>query len=259
MAEQKVPIDEVVRQISNTLTKHGEVIQRIQETLGSIQPQLDSQITTVREETQQQLQWYCQLYITNTVPTNWDQFITRFLAQFHSPIRAAQQEQEWSDCKQQKNETINEFVVRLRSLWLEQKSDEKESEFIKHLFCKMRPDILTLMNASRSASLDEIIVEAQQVEEILYLRNKELRLRNTPRSKPMFTRTNTTPLMSLSTPTHHSPRNAYPVSTAQSNPTCWRCYETGHYASNCPLNDAKRTFESNDFGSQPLPPRSKNT
>ncbi|CAF3093817.1 unnamed protein product, partial [Rotaria sp. Silwood2] len=46
MAEQKVPINEVVRQISNTLPKHGEVIQRIQETLGSIQPQLDSQIAT---------------------------------------------------------------------------------------------------------------------------------------------------------------------------------------------------------------------
>jgi hypothetical protein len=36
----------------------------------------------------------------------------------------------------------------------------------------MRPDMLALMNAARSLLLNEIILEAQQVEEILYLRNK---------------------------------------------------------------------------------------
>ncbi|CAF1496880.1 unnamed protein product [Adineta ricciae] len=100
------------------------------------------------------LEWYCQLHVTNTLPTDWEQFVTRFLAQFHSPIRIAQQEHEWDECKQTENETINEFVVRLRSIWFEQKPDEIKSDFIKHLFCKMRPDMLTLMNATRSASLD---------------------------------------------------------------------------------------------------------
>ncbi|CAF3229469.1 unnamed protein product [Rotaria socialis] len=172
------------------------------------------------------LEWHCQLYITNTLPTNWNQFVTRFLAQFHSPLRAAQQEYEWSDCKQQENETINEFIVRLPSLCLEQKSNEKETDFIKHLFCKMWPDMLTFMNASRSVSLDEVIIEAQHVEEILYLRSKEVRLRNAPQSKPTFTRANTTPLMSLSTPTHHSPCSPYSGAATQANPACWRCYET---------------------------------
>ncbi|CAM2717537.1 unnamed protein product [Rotaria socialis] len=205
------------------------------------------------------LEWHCQLYITNTLPTNWNQFVTRFLAQFHSPLRAAQQEYEWSDCKQQENETINEFIVRLPSLCLEQKSNEKETDFIKHLFFKMWPDMLTFMNASRSVSLDEVIIEAQHVEEILYLRSKEVRLRNAPQSKPTFTRANTTPLMSLSTPTHHSPCSPYSGAATQANPACWRCYETGHYSSNCPPppNDNIRTFESNEFNSQPLPPRSK--
>jgi hypothetical protein len=68
--------------------------------------------------------WYCQLHHTNTLPTTWIQFSKRFLAQFHSPIRVAQQE----------NETINEFVVRLRSLWLERKPDETEADFIKQLY-----------------------------------------------------------------------------------------------------------------------------
>ncbi|CAF1547744.1 unnamed protein product, partial [Adineta ricciae] len=113
------------------------------------------------------LEWYCQLYNTNSLPETWDEFVTQFLAQFHSPLRIAQQEHEWDECKQQENETINEFVVRLRSLWLEQKPDETEIDFIKHLFCKMRPDMLTLMNANRSQTLSNIITEAQQVEEIL--------------------------------------------------------------------------------------------
>ena len=103
------------------------------------------------------LEWYCQLYHTNTLPTDWTDFCNCFLTQFHSPIRIAQQEQAWIECKQHENKTINRFVARLRSLWLEQKSDEQEPDFIKHLFCKMRPDILTLMNLPSSSSLNTII------------------------------------------------------------------------------------------------------
>ena len=112
------------------------------------------------------LEWYCQLYTTNNLPVTWIQFVTRFLAQFHSPIRIAQQETEWSECKQHENETINEFVVRLRSIGLKHKQNENESDFIEHLFFKMRPDMLTLMSNCRSSLLDDIIAEAQQVEEI---------------------------------------------------------------------------------------------
>ena len=101
------------------------------------------------------LEWYCQLYHTNTLPNNWSDFSTRFLTQFYSPIRIAEQEQIWIECKEYDDENINQFVVRLRSLWLEQKPDEHESDFIKHLFCKMRPDILNLMNLPRSTQLFE--------------------------------------------------------------------------------------------------------
>ena len=39
------------------------------------------------------LEWYCQLRLTPHAPCTWDDFAVRFLAQFHSPIRAAQQDQ----------------------------------------------------------------------------------------------------------------------------------------------------------------------
>ena len=209
------------------------------------------------------LEWYCQLRFTPQTPPTWDDFGVRFLAQFHSPIRAAQQDQAWTDCKQGENETINQFVVRLRSLWLEQKPDEKELDFTKHLFCKMRPDMLNLMNFSRSSSLETIIIEAQKVEEILFMRTKEQRQRDLQSSKPTsvnnsFRASTSSARVSQSNvpslvDTHmHSSNNSRfnsrstvaPLSsTARPAVTCWRCYEPGHYAPDCPLNDDK--FASN--------------
>lgn len=205
------------------------------------------------------LEWYCQLRLTTNAPANWDEFSLRFLAQFHSPIRAAQQDQAWMDCKQNETETINQFVVRLRSLWLEQKPDEDENDFTKHLFCKMRPDMLNLMNFSRSSSLDNIIIEAQKVEEILYLRTKEQRQRDLQQTKqtnaPNYVRAlassghasgNTvTPLLDVPSRQPPSSRSIPRSPLASQTPmnraavTCWRCYETGHYAPDCPLNDEK--------------------
>ncbi len=153
---------------------------------------------------------------------------------------------------------MNEFIVRLRSLWLERKPHEDETDFIKHLYCKMRPDMLALMNAARTLSLDEIIFEAQQVEEILYLRNKASRSHTATRSKPLSTESTAAPLMSRFSRTSNPPRRPQSPPTAPSNITCWRCYETGHYATNCPLNDTKRTFEPTENTPQPLMPRSKN-
>jgi hypothetical protein len=234
------------------------------------------------------LEWYCQLRHSNNTATNWDDFVTRFLAQFHSPIRIAQQEQAWTHCKQQTNETINQFVVRLRSLWLEQKPDEDESGFTKHLFCKMRPDMLNLMNFSQSSSLEDILREAQKVEEILFLRNKEQRQRDLQSQKL----TSTTNFFSLTPPPStsstapnkvnheswiNSPRNSRSSTQAQqrsqpnqsqssrSNVTCWRCYEVGHYSTECPLNNDQSPSVNYDNSSsqnphylyQPLLPRQK--
>jgi hypothetical protein len=122
------------------------------------------------------LEWYCQLRLSHRRPQTWTEFEDLFLAQFNSPIRKAKQEQEWHECKQKENETMNEFLVRLRALWREQKPRETETDLVKHLFRRMRNDILTMIGVSRNASLDEVMVEAQQIEDILYRRAKGERL-----------------------------------------------------------------------------------
>ncbi|CAF3338172.1 unnamed protein product [Rotaria socialis] len=119
------------------------------------------------------LEWYCQLRVSNRRPQAWIEFKIIFLNQFNSPIRRARQEQQWKDCKQEEDETINEFIVRLRALWQEQKPNETENDPIRHLMCKMRNNLLTMIGISRCESLDEIITEAPKIEEILYQRNKQ--------------------------------------------------------------------------------------
>ncbi|CAF1470462.1 unnamed protein product [Adineta steineri] len=122
------------------------------------------------------LEWYCQLRMSHRRPQTWTEFTDLFLAQFNSPVRKARQEIEWHQCKQKENETINEFLVRLRALWREQKPHETETQLVKHLFCRMRNDLLNMMGISRNTSLDEIITEVQQIEEVLYRRAKGERL-----------------------------------------------------------------------------------
>jgi hypothetical protein len=95
-----------------------------------------------------------------------------FLNQFNSPIRRAKQAQLWKACQQEENETINQFIVRLRALWIEQKPNETEDDLVRHLMCKMRNNLLTMIGASRCSTLDETTAEAQKVEQILYQRNK---------------------------------------------------------------------------------------
>ncbi|CAF1299839.1 unnamed protein product [Adineta steineri] len=35
------------------------------------------------------------------------------------PTRSARQEQEWYECRQGEEESIHEFIIRLRTLWVE--------------------------------------------------------------------------------------------------------------------------------------------
>ncbi|CAF3796224.1 unnamed protein product [Rotaria sp. Silwood1] len=109
-------------------------------------------------------------------PQTWTEFTDVFLAQFNSPVRRAKQEQEWHECKQKEDETINEFLVRLRALWKEQKPKETEADLVKHLFCRMRNDLINMIGTPRNVSLDELMAEVQPIEEILYRRAKNQRL-----------------------------------------------------------------------------------
>ena len=49
---------------------------------------------------------------------------------------------------------------------------------MKHLLCRIRNDLFNRIRISRNASLDEIIAEVQQIEDILYRRAKDERLSN---------------------------------------------------------------------------------
>jgi hypothetical protein len=119
------------------------------------------------------LEWYCQLLSCHYLPRTWTEFKQTFIAQFNSPIRLAQQQQQWNECRQNNDETINEFIIRLRAIWVEQFPQETEADLVKHLFCKMRPDMLNIMGCPRNASLQETLLEAQRVEEIIYHRMKD--------------------------------------------------------------------------------------
>ena len=48
-------------------------------------------------------------------------------------------------------------MVRLRALWIEQKSVETEVDLIKHSSYKMSNDLLGVIRVLRGASFDEII------------------------------------------------------------------------------------------------------
>lgn len=87
------------------------------------------------------LEWYCQLRLSHRQPQTWKEFTESFLSQFNPPIRKARLETEWYQCKQNENETVKQFLVRLRAIWIEQKPDETETDLVKHLLCRMRNDL----------------------------------------------------------------------------------------------------------------------
>ena len=118
-------------------------------------------------------EWYCQLRTAYRRPHDWLEFTVLFLAQFNSPIRRARQKEEWKNCKQEKNETMNQFIVRLRAVWREQKPHENEEHLAKHLIRKMRNDVLYMMGLSRCETVEEITIEAQKIEQVMLDRSNE--------------------------------------------------------------------------------------
>lgn len=191
------------------------------------------------------LEWYCQLRLTHRQPKSWMEFNTQFLAQFNSPIRRAKLEQEWRECHQGPNETINEFIVRLRTLWSEQKPHENEHDLIRHLRCKMRNDLLTIIGVSKGDSLDEIIIEAQRIEEILYQRSKnsssstrnntyqnQVTYPHQDRSQRYQQQTNTyTPYQSRDSSNRTS--NVRNYRETQKELRCFTCGQSGHTSWQC--------------------------
>jgi Retrotransposon gag protein len=221
--------------------------------------------------TKEALEWYCQLRHSPEMPQDWDDFSELFLNQFHSPLRAAQQKEEWVACKQEEDETINHFSVRLRSIFDEQNPTGTHEQFKQHLFIKMRPDMLALLSYTRSSTLRNVMLEAQKLEQLLYGRNKEQYEREIQLIKPAssanhfrFTVPATTPDAPPTRPTKdrtrpnqttkYTPLLSQPTSASV---TCWRCYTTGHYATDCPWNENNKSF--NQSSAPAYNTRPKNT
>ena len=204
------------------------------------------------------LEWYCQLRSCNYLPRTWSEFKQTFVKQFNSPIRIAQQRQQWKECRQNRDETINEFIIRLRALWVEQYPDEKEPDLIKHLFCKMRPDILNVMGCPRGGTLQEILTEAQRVEEILYYRTKYAQQTNKSWNEtPYNQNSHFTNRTKEHLQTHnnmraerqgHQPQRNQPV---RSNIPCYHCGRSSHRSSDCWFSQQHNAYYPQDPNSLP--------
>ena len=51
MAEPKVPLDEVIKRLTDTVTQHATTIRHLQQSFDSLQPQLNHRIETLQANT----------------------------------------------------------------------------------------------------------------------------------------------------------------------------------------------------------------
>ncbi|CAF3911204.1 unnamed protein product [Rotaria magnacalcarata] len=131
----------------------------------------------------------------------YTQIITK---QFSSPLRLAQLEQEWHKCLQKSDESINDFLVRLRSLWSEHKPHEIERDLVRHLFTKIRPQLVPLIGVLNAPTLENFLTRAREAELIDFSRSK-----------------------------YASSTRSNPVHNTRSNIVCYKCNIPGHLASQC--------------------------
>ncbi|CAF5107159.1 unnamed protein product, partial [Rotaria magnacalcarata] len=124
--------------------------------------------------------------------------------QFSSPLRLAQLEQEWHKCLQKADESINDFLVRLRSLWSEHKPHEIERDLVGHLFTKIRPQLVPLIGVLNAPTLENFLTRAREAELIDFSRSK-----------------------------YASSTRSNPVHNTRSNIVCYKCNIPGHLASQC--------------------------
>ena len=205
-------------------------------------------------------QWHCDLRESDERPKTWADFVAVFLDQFNSPVRQSQQEQLWKECKQEENETISSFVVRLRALWREQKPGETKNDLGQHFKCKIKDNIALMMGVPRGETLEEIIMEARKAEEIIFKRAKQKQQSQNSKQKSYYYNANSTPIMdeeeqyevqAISAQQRQQYHNSYtrrPQYTNYSSQkttdrrdfhsnydiTCYACGWKGHTRNNCP-------------------------
>ena len=171
-------------------------------------------------------EWYGQILASTNPPTHWDTFQTLFLQQFSSPLRAAQIEQQWKRCIQEPKESINNFLTRIRTLWSEHKPEETEQDLVRHLFAKIRPELVSLIGVLDNPTFENFLQRARGAEVIEFSRLEQSLDNETRYSKP-----HTAPAPSTNCSTSHS---------GQSKITCYSCHTPGHLSTQCPHKQSPR-------------------
>ncbi|CAF3043255.1 unnamed protein product [Rotaria sp. Silwood2] len=171
-------------------------------------------------------EWYIQIITSHSPPLHWDTFQTLFLQQFSSPLRLAQIEQEWNRSIQRPDESIIEFLVRLRSLWSEHKPNETERDLVRHLFTKIRPELVPLIGVLSDPTLENFLERAREAELIDFSRSKQT---------VHIEKSNTTISATL-----HSSTSSHTSNPRQSYIICYKCNTPGHLASQCPRTQSSR-------------------
>ncbi|CAF4948384.1 unnamed protein product [Rotaria sp. Silwood1] len=135
-------------------------------------------------------------------------------------------EQEWNRCIQRPDESINEFLVRLRSLWSEHKPNETERHLVRHLFTKIRPALVPLIGVLSDPTLENFLERAREAELIDFSRSKQT---------VHIEKSNTTISATL-----HSSTRSHTSNSRQSHIICYKCNIPGHLASQCTRTQSSR-------------------
>ncbi|CAF4597037.1 unnamed protein product, partial [Didymodactylos carnosus] len=110
------------------------------------------------------LEWFLQLRAQQKIPDEWDTFQNIFIDQFTSPLRPAQMKQQWHECVQKSNESVSEFIVRLRGLWKEG-PQETEADLVQHLYAKLHAELVQLIGVKDPLTVDALLAQAKVAEQ----------------------------------------------------------------------------------------------
>ncbi|CAF0842015.1 unnamed protein product [Didymodactylos carnosus] len=118
-------------------------------------------------------EWYQQLIQSNELPKSWNAF-AKLLARFSSPERKEALKIQRNQCRQGPNESVADFYQRYKGLALEIDPRISELQLRKHLFRKLRSEVITLMGVEADElSIPRMMKRAEKVELLLLHQRKD--------------------------------------------------------------------------------------
>ncbi|CAF1530399.1 unnamed protein product [Didymodactylos carnosus] len=119
-------------------------------------------------------EWCQQLVQSDELPATWGEFVKLFQARFQSPERTEALKIKRNRCMQQSDESVADFYQRYKGLALEIDPKISEKTLKRHLFPKLRLDILQLMGGvdADKLALPDLMRRAAKVELHILQRKK---------------------------------------------------------------------------------------